>query len=88
MKTVLWKRNLQLVLKVARIKLVAREYREIWDFLRIQNRNWTQKKKKIPKNSLFYINQSYISTVKNGNLAMYHHNFIIGQLIVAANQSN
>ena len=44
--------------------------------------------KNIPKNSLFYINQSYISTVKNGNLAMYHHNFIIGQLIVAANQSN
>ena len=44
--------------------------------------------KNIPKNSLFYINQSYISTVKNGDLAMYHHNFIIGQLIVAANQTN
>ena len=24
-------------------------------------------------------------TVKNGDLAMYHHNFIIGQIIVAAN---
>ena len=43
-------------------------------------------KKYIPENALFYINQSYISTVKNGNLAMYHHNFIVGQLIVAANQ--
>ena len=27
-------------------------------------------------------------TVKNGNLAMYHHNFIIGQLIVTASQPN
>ena len=43
-------------------------------------------KKYIPENALFHINQSYISTVKNGNLTMYHHNFIIGQLIVAANQ--
>ena len=42
--------------------------------------------KNISENSLLYINQSYISTVKNGDLAMYHHNFIIGQLIVAANQ--
>ena len=44
--------------------------------------------KNISENSLLYINQSYISTVKNGDLAMYHHNFIIGQLIVAANQPN
>ena len=43
-------------------------------------------KKNIPENCLFYINQSYILTVKNGNLVMYHHNFIVGQLIVAANQ--
>ena len=43
-------------------------------------------KKNIPENSLLYINQSNISTVKNGDLAMYHHNFIISQLIVAANQ--
>ena len=42
--------------------------------------------KKIPENCLQYINQSYISTVKNGDLAMHHHNFIIGQLIVVANQ--
>ena len=40
----------------------------------------------IPENTLFYINQGFISTVKNGELAMYVHNFIIGQLIVAANQ--
>ena len=42
--------------------------------------------KKISENSLLDINQLYISTVKNGDLAMYHHNFIIDQLIVAANQ--
>ena len=37
-------------------------------------------KKYTPENALFYINQLYISTVKNGDLVMYHHNFIIGQL--------
>ena len=34
---------------------------------------------------MFYVNQSYISTVKNGDLAMYNHNFILGQLLIAAN---
>ena len=58
---------------------------EMRDFLRIQNRNWTWKKY-IPENCLFYINQSFISTVKNDELAMYHHNFVIGELIVTANQ--
>ena len=43
-------------------------------------------KKYIPENCLLYINQSDILTVKNGDLAMYHDNFIIGQIIVAANQ--
>ena len=37
-------------------------------------------KKYTPENALFYINQLYISTVKNGDLVMYHHNFIIDQL--------
>ena len=40
----------------------------------------------IPENTLLYINQGFISTVKNGDLAMYVHNFIVGQLLVAANQ--
>ena len=40
----------------------------------------------IPENCLFYINQSFLSTVKNGDIAMYNQNFIIGQLIFAANQ--
>ena len=35
---------------------------------------------------LFYVNQSYLSTVKNGDLAMYNHNFVLGQIIVVANQ--
>ena len=43
-------------------------------------------KANIPENTLLYINQGFISTVKRGELAMYVHNFIIGQLIVAANQ--
>ena len=40
----------------------------------------------IPENCLFYINQGFLSTVKSGEIAMYLHNFIIGQLIIAANQ--
>ena len=43
-------------------------------------------KPNIPENTLLYINQGFISTVKSGELAMYVHNFIMGQLIVAANQ--
>ena len=43
-------------------------------------------KKNIPENCLFYIIQSYLSTVKNGDIAMYHDNLILGQLIIAANQ--
>ena len=43
-------------------------------------------KANVPENTLLYINQGFISTVKSGELAMYVHNFIIGQLILAANQ--
>ena len=43
-------------------------------------------KENIPENTLFYINQSLLSTVKNRDITMYNHNFIIGQLIVATNQ--
>ena len=44
-------------------------------------------KRKIFQKILFcYVNQGYLSTVKNGELAIYNHNFIIGQLVVAANQ--
>ena len=38
-----------------------------------------------PENTLMYANNGYISTVKSSELAIYIHNFIIGQLIVAAN---
>ena len=41
----------------------------------------------LPENTLIYVNQSYLSTVKSGDIAMYNHNFILGQLITAANQS-
>ena len=40
----------------------------------------------LPENTLLYINQSYLSTVKSSDIAMYNHNFILGQLITAANQ--
>ena len=40
----------------------------------------------IPENCLLYINQGFLSTVKSGEIAMYLHNFVIGQLIIAANQ--
>ena len=40
----------------------------------------------LPENTLIYINQSYLSTIKSGDIAMYNHNFILGQLITAANQ--
>ena len=40
----------------------------------------------MPENALYYINQSFLSTVKSGDIAMYNQNFILGQLIVAANQ--
>ena len=40
----------------------------------------------IPENCLIYINQGFLSTVKSGEIAMYLDNFIIGQLIIAANQ--
>ena len=42
-------------------------------------------KRYILENALFYINQLCILTVKNGDVVMYHHNFIISQLLVAAN---
>ena len=40
----------------------------------------------MPENCLFYANQASLSTVKNGDIAMYVQNFIIGQLLFAANQ--
>ena len=43
-------------------------------------------KRNVPENTLLYLNQGYLSTVKTGELAMYNNNFIIGQLIPAANQ--
>ena len=40
----------------------------------------------MPENVLYYVNQSFLSTVKNSDIAMYNQNFILGQLIPAANQ--
>ena len=43
-------------------------------------------KKNFSENALCYVNQAYLSTVKNDELAIYNNNFIIGQMVVAANQ--
>ena len=43
-------------------------------------------KRNFLENTLCYINQGCISTVKEGELAIYNNSFILGQLIVAANQ--
>ena len=40
----------------------------------------------IPENCLLFANQGFLSTVKSGEIAMYLQNFVIGQLIIAANQ--
>ena len=40
----------------------------------------------IPENCLMYVSQAFLSTLKNGELAMYNHNFVIGQIIPATNQ--
>ena len=40
----------------------------------------------MPENTLYYINQSFLSTLKNGEIAMCNQNFILGQLIPAANK--
>ena len=37
-------------------------------------------------NALCYVNQSYLSTVKGGELAIYCHHFIITQLLVTGNE--
>ena len=41
----------------------------------------------LPENCLFYANQGFLSTVKSGEIAMYLHNFVIGQLIIAGYQA-
>ena len=45
-------------------------------------------KKDFPENALCYVNRWYLSAVTNGELTIYNNNFILGQLIVAANQPN
>ena len=40
----------------------------------------------IPENCLVYVNQGFLTTIKSGEIAMYLENFVIGQLLIAANQ--
>ena len=41
----------------------------------VENRNF-------PEKTLCYINQEYLLTFKRGELVIYNHNFLFGQLIV------
>ena len=41
-------------------------------------------KENFPENALCYVNQAYLSIVKGRELAIYNHNFILEQLVVAA----
>ena len=62
---------------------------QIWKkqgFFSDQRANFNIEKKSFPEKALCYVNQSYLSTVKRGELTIYNHNFILGQLLVAANQ--
>ena len=43
-------------------------------------------KKNIPENCLLYVNEPYLSPIKNGDIAIYHDNFMLGQLTLYANQ--
>ena len=54
-------------------------FRDVRPDLKLEKRN-------IPENALLYVDQAFLSTIKNGDLAMYNHNFIIGQIIPAVNQ--
>lgn len=62
----------------------------IWQksgFFQDERVDFNKEKKKFPDNALIYTNQAYLSTVKSGELAIYCHNFILVQLVVAANQN-
>ena len=45
-------------------------------------------KRNFPENTLCYVNQGYLSLVKVGELAIYNHVFLLGQLTITTNQPN
>ena len=53
-------------------------------FFSDERADFNLEKRNFPENALCYINQEY--AVKGGELAIYNHVFILGQLRVAANQ--
>ena len=62
---------------------------KVWknnDFFKDIRPELNLEKVNMPENCLFYANPAFLSTVKNGDIAMYVQNFIIGQLIFATNQ--
>ena len=60
---------------------------QIWKkngFFSDERADFNMEKKNFLEYALCYINKGYLCTVKGGELVIYNHNFILGQLIVAA----
>ena len=53
-------------------------------FFSDERSDFNTEKKNNPENAICFTNQAFLSTVKRRELAIYCHQFIIGQLLVAA----
>ena len=63
--------------------------RQVWKkhgYFSDKKADFNIEKRNFPENTLCHINQGYLCTVKGGELTIYNHNFILGLLIVTANQ--
>ena len=76
----------QLLYKPKEDKLSGEKIWKKYGFFKDVKAQLNLEKVNIPENCLLYVNQGFLSTVKSGEIAMYLHNFVIGQLIIAANQ--
>ena len=55
-------------------------------FFSDERADFNLEKRNFPENTLCYINQGYISTVKLGESAIYTHVLLLGQLTIAVHQ--
>ena len=68
------------------INYLVKKFGKIMVFFKDIKPELNLEKVNMPENALYYVNQYFLSTVKNVDISMYNQNFILGQLIVAANQ--
>ena len=82
--------NTQLVMATdSQKKNGKRRGKAIWknfNYFGDEKTDFNIKKECFPEKALCYVNQDYLLTVKNDELAICNNNFIISQLLVAANQ--